>query len=274
MFSRAVRWPVLRRRATASGPGGVERLRVPRDAPRPGRGGSRRGRSPRPAASAAALERALLDEDERHGPRAPCRPARRRRAHDAAARALDHVLHLHRFHDQHLAGRRAPSRPSRTVDADDRALHRRARPARCRRARLGTRRSRRPAIRSSAARRPPSRARSCRARAPRADRPARPGRRAGAPTAGGSTKRRRCAAASAATSSADVLLDEAGVTPPGQRRPDAQQALEERDVGRHALDPELAERAVRLGGHVATACPSAEWTMTLASSESKRGLVR
>ena len=47
---------------------------------------------------------------------------------------------------------------------------------------------------------------------------------------------------------ADVLLDEAGVKPTGQELRMTQEALEERDIGRHARDLELAERAVRLGG--------------------------
>ena len=47
---------------------------------------------------------------------------------------------------------------------------------------------------------------------------------------------------------AHVLLDEAGVKPTGQELRMTQEALEERGIGRHARDLELAERAVRLGG--------------------------
>ena len=48
---------------------------------------------------------------------------------------------------------------------------------------------------------------------------------------------------------AHALLDEARVKPAGQELRMTQQALEERGIGRHARDLELAERAVRLGGH-------------------------
>ena len=56
---------------------------------------------------------------------------------------------------------------------------------------------------------------------------------------------------------AHVLLDEARVKPAGQELRMTQQALEERGIGRHARDLELAERAVRLGGHGRQSAPSA-----------------
>ena len=113
MFSRAVRWPVLR--AALLDGSGREASRVTawrsRTSARSGRMWSRststRSSSPRSA------DLGLFDEDERVALEDGCRPGRRRSADDAAAIGGDDVLHLHGFHDDELAGPRGRCRPRR-----------------------------------------------------------------------------------------------------------------------------------------------------------------
>ena len=123
-FSRAVRWSVLRRRATASG----RRRRASArgaPAPRPGRGGCDRGRRSSALATASPRPR-RLDEQRAAGPRRPCRRASTAmRRTTPPTRRRDDVLHLHRFHHGELL-RPPDQRRPRDGERDDRALHRRA----------------------------------------------------------------------------------------------------------------------------------------------------
>ena len=237
-FSRAVRWPVLRRRATASG-----RASSSADAWRSStsaRSGRMWSRSTSSAAAVGAPRRPSPRRRARagRGPRTTVSPRPRRAA---------------RHHAAHVgARRRAPSssppspasgwpgarpgRPSPTSTLDDRALQRRharrpaRRPGSATVGRGAPTRWRRPcrgastASGSSASTRAPARPAPPVAAAPVADAPgsARP---------------------AAATSSATCSSTKRVVDSPGRRRRGgASTALQERDVGRDALDAELAER--------------------------------
>ena len=133
MFSRAVRWPVARRRATAFGRASSSaRARRSSTSFRSGRMWSRSI-----ACSwrrAAAEIGALLDEHQRMVLEHRVAGGDRERAHDAADRGADRVLHLHRLQHQHfLAGEHG--RALGDAQRDDRALHRRAQRHRAVRAR-------------------------------------------------------------------------------------------------------------------------------------------
>ena len=232
MFSRAVRWPVVRRRATASGPLRVERSRPGARAPRRGRGGSVEVEL-RGASRVLADAVVRLDEDQRRP--LEDRVARRRRRPAARPRRLggDDVLHLHRLDHEQLLPRGAPGR-LRPLERDHRALQRRRQRQRALGAvdARGRRRVRRRlaggAGSSSAKTASGSSCRELRGRAAPGDRRRGPEEA----LAGGRGIRREQRWRGALRRSA---------CGPGWRRIGVgAAALQERDVGRHALDAELA----------------------------------
>ena len=235
-FSRAVRWRGLAAPLDRVGARRVERHGVAIvDSARSGRTALEVDFDRRCFGVAGCV--VLVDEQERvalvHGVAGGDRDA----AHDAAGRRLDHVLHLHRSHDEELlAG--AHQVALGDVDADDRALHRR-------RDHTGAPSSSgAPALDSTDAVAALA-VREHRERIVGVD--LRAGERALLRSRG--TRRRRAAARleveprRAVARSEELrhaLLDEARVHATGGEVRVLEQTLEQREVGRHSLDAELA----------------------------------
>ena len=267
MFSRAVRWPVLRRRATASGRAASRQLawRASTSA-RSGRIASRSIASSRAAPRRADLGR--VDEGQRVA--LEDRVARRDRAARARCRRASAAITCSIF----IASITSTGWPARTVspsptdEADDGALHRRAQRAPCRRARR-----RRPDGSTTA---PTAGAASVLAERQHRQRigavdpqrrrawPARSGRRSRACDA------RRGSPTSSPMCSSTKRVCAWPASTSGWRSRACRKAML---VGAPAMR-NSRQRAIGLGRHGRQRRRRSTCTITLASSESKRGLVR